>query len=1085
MNRLIVVCILFMVLPLWSHPITVDGDPSDWIGTPPGVDSFTVDMGEGIWTDSMDDDLGDGGDAPNAADNPGPYTYPTDASFLGTEADIVEWRVTAEPLNNKLYFLVKINDFEETWIPMVAILLDLDHVAGSGNNWFPNEADLLVSPINSWEYCVVLFDNQIVVYDTAWNVVTGASEVSFSTVNDVIEAGVDVSGWDIDPFTTTIYFTVGAGLQDYGNFREVDSLESQWQGGGGIGPGGSYPWTDPDIYDICFVPAANQPENLNMYFDQFPLTSLLLENTVQPVNIPDLISSPNLLINEFIATPTAQEAIEIYNASNWEYDLGGFKVIVTGYTFEDTITINSGVVAPAGGYVVISDANVTGDLTLPNEGAIIHLLDPNFNLLDEVGYGSMGGAPAPIYAWSAARSPDGNDTDYDAGDFNMDPTPTMGSANDAPPANLGNTDVVINEVKTASTTSGDPFIELINTSSSTVDLSNWMIVVDDEYIIPSGTSIDPGGFYLLPVDSFPQYFSMDFDGDNLYLFNGSGERVDQMGWWSQDPGDQSYAVRPDGMRTTFDGYDLATSPDFVLADPTPGDSNGVPYVETVFFDDFESGLNNWTGDWGLQQDTAYSGIYSYTDSPNSLPPNMSTIIGEMANGVDLTPYLNAFLEFYYMHWIEQGFDYGYLDVSPDGGNTWITVKTYNDTVDVWTLEHIDLSGFVYSNNFKIRFRLVTDPAYVETGWFVDDVHIIGYYIDVAPPLIVHTPPADTESIEDDFIVVADFLDASGISDDSLYYSIDGGPFVPTYHDSVSGNTFYFTIPQQDAGTYVSYYFKVVDASDSLWTSVSDTFHYFAGRVWYFDDADPDYITQFLQDNMIGVMFTVPQDSQANIAILAYNFYMDPNTPLDSVEVHLWGEVNGFPGSDLITPFTIWPSNTPEEPQAWTYVDIRDSNVVVAEDDFFVGCRFYSQYPALLIDSPGSFMRSYYYDGTQWQQVTQDFYIRCIVGVEPSGVSEKQGERPTYFAFYKPYPNPAVNSVSIRYALPVDTDVKLNVYDKTGRLVKTLVDEKEKAGIREIIWDGKDADGRKVPAGVYFMRLEAGGFKKTHKVILLQ
>jgi len=405
-------------------------------------------------------------------------------------------------------------------------------------------------------------------------------------------------------------------------------------------------------------------------------------------------------------------------------------------------------------------------------------------------------------------------------------------------------------------------------------------------------------------------------------------------------------------------------------------------------------------------------------------------------------------------------------------------------VNTWTLDQIDLSGFVYSDNFKIRFRLVTDPAYVETGWFVDDVEILGYYIDISPPLIIHTPPADTQSIESDFVVVAQFLDASGISDDSLYYSIEGGPFVPVYHDSTLGDTFFFTIPQQSAGTFVSYYFKAVDTSDSLWTSISDTFHYYAGRIWYYDDGEPGYITQFTTNDMIAVRFTVPEDSQVTLATLIYNFYRDPNYPLDSVEVHVWGNAMGLPGSDLLTPFNVWPSNTPQEPQAWTYVDVRNYGITVAHDEFFVGVRFLSSYPVILIDSPGSFNRSYVNDGSGWQQITQDLFIRCITST-PTNIKEMRGEKPVYFALNKPFPNPTIKSVSVKYSVPMTTSVKLNIYDKTGRLVKTLVNGKQVAGFKEVIWDCKDDKGYKVPAGVYFIRFEAGKFKKTQKVVLLR
>jgi len=40
-------------------------------------------------------------------------------------------------------------------------------------------------------------------------------------------------------------------------------------------------------------------------------------------------------------------------------------------------------------------------------------------------------------------------------------------------------------------------------------------------------------------------------------------------------------------------------------------------------------------------------------------------------------------------------------------------------------------------------------------------------------------------------------------------------------------------------------------------------------------------------------------------------------------------------------------------------------------------------------------------------------------------------------------------------------------------------------VSAVIWDGTDDLGRKLPSGVYFVRLEADGFKKTEKAILLK
>jgi flagellar hook assembly protein FlgD len=60
---------------------------------------------------------------------------------------------------------------------------------------------------------------------------------------------------------------------------------------------------------------------------------------------------------------------------------------------------------------------------------------------------------------------------------------------------------------------------------------------------------------------------------------------------------------------------------------------------------------------------------------------------------------------------------------------------------------------------------------------------------------------------------------------------------------------------------------------------------------------------------------------------------------------------------------------------------------------------------------------------------------------------------------------------------------VRVYSADGRLVATLLRGTVEPGVREVMWDGRDAGGRPVATGVYFCRLDAGGGTLTRKMIL--
>jgi flagellar hook assembly protein FlgD len=62
-------------------------------------------------------------------------------------------------------------------------------------------------------------------------------------------------------------------------------------------------------------------------------------------------------------------------------------------------------------------------------------------------------------------------------------------------------------------------------------------------------------------------------------------------------------------------------------------------------------------------------------------------------------------------------------------------------------------------------------------------------------------------------------------------------------------------------------------------------------------------------------------------------------------------------------------------------------------------------------------------------------------------------------------------VHLRFALPTNGRVRLALYDVSGRLVRTLVDQDETQGwARTADWDGRDANSQAVAAGVYLARL---------------
>ena len=79
-----------------------------------------------------------------------------------------------------------------------------------------------------------------------------------------------------------------------------------------------------------------------------------------------------------------------------------------------------------------------------------------------------------------------------------------------------------------------------------------------------------------------------------------------------------------------------------------------------------------------------------------------------------------------------------------------------------------------------------------------------------------------------------------------------------------------------------------------------------------------------------------------------------------------------------------------------------------------------------------------------------------------------------------FPNPFNSMTRFSYALPKISDVSLRVYDVSGRLVNTLVDQKQSTGQYNVVWDGTEA-----AAGVYLVQIEAAEFSAVQKVVLVK
>ena len=90
-----------------------------------------------------------------------------------------------------------------------------------------------------------------------------------------------------------------------------------------------------------------------------------------------------------------------------------------------------------------------------------------------------------------------------------------------------------------------------------------------------------------------------------------------------------------------------------------------------------------------------------------------------------------------------------------------------------------------------------------------------------------------------------------------------------------------------------------------------------------------------------------------------------------------------------------------------------------------------------------------------------------------------------FKLYQNYPNPFNPVTTIRYELPIPSEVELAIYDINGRLVTTLVSETQASGYHEVVWSGQNSQGIALGTGLYLARVDAGSSSAVIKMIYLK
>ena len=188
-----------------------------------------------------------------------------------------------------------------------------------------------------------------------------------------------------------------------------------------------------------------------------------------------------------------------------------------------------------------------------------------------------------------------------------------------------------------------------------------------------------------------------------------------------------------------------------------------------------------------------------------------------------------------------------------------------------------------------------------------------------------------------------------------------------------------------------------------------------------------------------------------------------------------------------------------DPQVLTYVEARVENSILGSGEFADGQLISRKDGIVSVAAYGDVA----IDGDLGLSLVfrslkdiEDSYIEIVDGEVRDGnyglntlaspVSVRIQTRPGVYALRNNYPNPFNPETTLKYDLPEAGDVKLEVYNMLGQVVRTLVNEHQTAGRYAVQWDATNDLGKNMSSGIYFYRVRVGGeFTDVKKMLLLK
>jgi hypothetical protein len=132
------------------------------------------------------------------------------------------------------------------------------------------------------------------------------------------------------------------------------------------------------------------------------------------------------------------------------------------------------------------------------------------------------------------------------------------------------------------------------------------------------------------------------------------------------------------------------------------------------------------------------------------------------------------------------------------------------------------------------------------------------------------------------------------------------------------------------------------------------------------------------------------------------------------------------------------------------------------------------------------LRTIHRDGSQIETIITDIKNLTFTTGSQLEITDRQTETAAKtFILRQNYPNPFNPSTTIEYELPQAGWVKIQIFNISGQLVRTLFSEYRFSGGHQVIWNGENDHMQPVSSGVYLYRMYYGNTMQIKKLLLVR